>query len=321
MKRFTSSLLLPLLALLLACKKPADPAVSIVVTPPVSTTTPVSNTSPVSTTTPATSSTVVWGQAPYDVDLFSQFAQPFPASSTQRLREITIYNGTKVVAQSSFSYDEIGRLTAQKFTKGLTQGPYAQKFIYAYDTNNRRVREEAYSLSENGAVNDPPYAITDYTYVDGLLTIAARKSKVSFYPLSLATKTTYQYAGGLLTKGMFLNYYSTGCVCNVPSPLDSTRQVLILNGKTTSRIDSTWHICYPGSSCQTSLQLRIVTQTERDDKGNVIMLTVDSKPQSSNTETIKTYKYIHQYNGPDGLLSTSTSEGFGLRYEFIYESK
>jgi hypothetical protein len=98
MKRFTSFLVLLLLTLLWACKKPADPAFPIVVTPPVSTTTPVSNTSPVSTTTPATSSAVVWGQAPYEVDLFSQFAQPFPASSAQRLREIIIYNGSKVVA-------------------------------------------------------------------------------------------------------------------------------------------------------------------------------------------------------------------------------
>ena len=255
------------------------------------------------------------------MDLFSQFTLPFPTSPTQRLGEIIVYNGSKVVAQSLFSYDEMGSLVAQKFTKGLTQGPYAQKFIYTYDTSNRRVREDAYSLGENGAVNDPPYAVTDYTYTDGLLINAARKSKVSFYPLSLATKTTYQYAGGLLTKGTFLNYYSTGCVCNIPRPQDSTRQTLTIDGTTTNRVDSTWYVCYPGSSCQTTLKLRIATQTERDDKGNVVLTKINSQPQSSNIETITTNAYTHQYNGPDGLLSGSTNRTMGLRYEFVYEPK
>ncbi len=270
------------------------------------------STTPASTTAPVGSTTILSAVS----DLYAQFATPLPTSATQRIREINVYKDTLLIAKSAFRYDQAGLLTSRTFTEGRVNGVISRVVSYTYDTGARLVRETVTNLESNGLPTEAPTSITEYDYAEGLLTSVSRKSRVSFYPLNLSGRITYRYTGKTLTRATSINYYNTLCSCNTTYPTDSTRQLFSDNTKQATRIDSVWLVCPPTAACSSQFSRQITTQTERDAKGNAVLIQTNA-----NNQPVAKYTYTHQYEGPNGLISGSTNQTLGLRYAFVYESK
>lgn len=305
MRLFQLSVLL-LLTGAWACQKSVDPTVTVVRNAP-DITTPVSNTSPVVSTT-ATLSAMV--------DLYAHFAMPFPASATQRIREINVYKDSSLIAKSAFRYDQAGLPASRTFTEGQANRVVSRVVSYTHDAGARLVRESVMALESNGLPAETPSSVTEYEYADGLLASVSRQSRVSFYPLNLTSRTTYRYTGKALTRATSINYYNALCSCNTPYPSDSTRQHFSDNNRQATRVDSVWLMCPPTASCSSQFSRQITTQTERDAKGNAVLIQTNA-----NNQPLAKYTYRYDYQGPDGLISSAVNETLGLRYTFAYEPK
>ncbi|MBO0948703.1 hypothetical protein [Fibrella forsythiae] len=308
MKLFQTSVLLLLLSTW-ACQKSVDPTAAVT----AALTTPASSTSPVSNTTSVVSTTATLSAA---VDLYAHFAMPFPTSATQRIREINIYKDSSLIAKSVFRYNQAGLLASRTFTEGQANGIVSRVVSYSYNADSRLARELVTPLDNNGLPTETPAAVIDYTYTGGLLASVSRKSRVSIYPLSLSGRTTYRYTGQALTKATSINYFSPLCACNTAYPSDSTRQLFSDNTKQATRVDSVWLVCPPGAACSSLFSRQIITQTERDAKGNAMLIQTNT-----NNQPVANYTYSYEYQGPEGLISSARNQTLGLRYTFVYESK
>ncbi|MEZ0542800.1 hypothetical protein [Fibrella arboris] len=294
-----------LFLLFVACQKSVDPVVTRIVNTPDPVTAPVSN-------TPTLVSSTV--SLPALADLYRQFAAPIPASATQRLKEINVYKDSSLVAKSTCQYNPVGLLASRIFIEGQPGGIVSRVISYTYGTDSQLLREAVSNLATSGS--EAPTSLTEYAYTNGLLASVSRQSRVSFYPLNLNNHTTYQYTGKALTSATSLSYYNALCSCNTAYPTDSTRQVFSADTKQTTRVDSVWLVCPPSAACSSQFSRQVATKTERDARGNIVLMqtSANSQPQAS-------YTYSHQYTGPDGLISSSVNQTLGLRYVFVYEGK
>ena len=311
MKRSTAALLL-LSSLMWACQKPPEVVITpVVITPPVVYYPPV--------TTPA-----VKPNAPSGVDLYAQFAQPFTSSATQRLKQINIYKDTLLVANSVFAYNGTGQVAMVAYLRYSNGEPYRNTTTYTYDSQGRLLRE-AFTAPYNVG-NGPEQVIyqqVDYSYTTDRLNLAVEQSTActacasnpSF--LSVSARRRYDRLGNgneLITR---VGYHSNIAGANLTVSVDSTRQLLSRTGNVVVRTDSLF-------DARTSvLNNYTIWRKELDPNNNILLLRTDERHfyQSGDQLTITTNTYTHQYNGPDGLISSSTNQALGLRYEFVYEPK
>ena len=307
MKRSTVALLL-LSSLVWACQKPPEIVITPVVTPP-----PVVYYPPV--TTPS-----VKPDAPSGVDLYAQFAQPFISSATQRLKQINIYKDTLLVANSVFAYNNTGQVATVAYLRYFNGTPYRNTVSYAYDDQNRLIHDEESQLVMFSSYRETVTKTTDYSYTGSLLTSTLQKTNAYYVPttmLSVSNRTSYRYPGSNMTQVKKIGYYNPVGVVNTTEPVDSTRQMTTAAGNITTRVDSLF-------SARTSiLRQAVTTQQERDVKNNALSVRTDTRVFYTNGEQLTTVRHVftHQYNGPDGLVSSSANQTLGLRYEFIYEPK